>query len=340
MKCLRILIVFSLTFFVFTACIDVDERANTREGNFEALWQIVDEHYCYFDYKANEYGLDWDAVYNKYKKRANEVTTVFEQFNVFADMLAELRDGHVNLISDFDNARYWDWRERYPANYSDSLERKYLGIDYFIAGGLKYKVFVRDADSIGYMRVASFNTSFSENNLTYALYLMQNCKGLIIDLRSNGGGMLTLAEKLVARFTEEKLLTGYMRHKIGKGHSDFSDYEAQYVQPFNGIRWKKSVVVLTNRGVFSAANDCVNKFRCCKNVTIVGDKTGGGGGLPFTSELPNGWIVRFSACPTYDVNKQDIEFGIAPDYKVEINNDDYQRGIDTILEYAIQILRK
>ena len=30
-----------------------------RKGNFEALWHIIDEQYCFLDYKAEEYGLDW-----------------------------------------------------------------------------------------------------------------------------------------------------------------------------------------------------------------------------------------------------------------------------------------
>ncbi|EKC55562.1 hypothetical protein LEA_15281, partial [human gut metagenome] len=47
-------------------------------------------------------------------------------------------------------------------------------------------------------------------------------------------------------------------------------------------------------------------------VTVMGDRTGGGSGLPFSSELPNGWSVRFSACPVLDVNKQHTEFGMTP----------------------------
>ncbi|MCQ2114120.1 MAG: S41 family peptidase [Bacteroidaceae bacterium] len=320
---------------VLVACIDVDERSDSRDGNYDALWTIMDEHYCYFDYKKTEYGLDWNNVYAKYKGRADTVKTVIEQFDVFSDMLDELRDGHVNLVSDFNFYRYWDWKEGYPENFSDSILRRYIGTDYYMAGGLKYCIL---RDSIAYLRCESFSSSFSENNLSYALFLMSECPALILDLRNNGGGNLTLAERLSSRFTEEKILTGYMRHKTGKGHSDFSDYEARYIEPSSGVRWTKPIIVLTNRGVFSAANECVNELRCCPNVTVVGDRTGGGGGLPFTSELPNGWTVRFSACPMYDKNKKDIEFGIEPDYKVDITSDDYQKGVDTILEFAFEYI--
>ena len=70
-----------------------------------------------------------------------------------------------------------------------------------------------------------------------------------------------------------------------------------------------------------------------------GDKTGGGSGLPFNSELPNGWQVRFSACPMLDPDKKLTEFGIDPDIQVEITEEDLARGVDTIIESAILYLQ-
>ena len=70
----------------------------------------------------------------------------------------------------------------------------------------------------------------------------------------------------------------------------------------------------------------------------MGDHTGGGSGLPFTSSLPNGWTVRFSACPTYDAQRQQTEFGIAPDYEVNLTSDDFHQGKDTIIEFARKLL--
>ena len=73
-------------------------------------------------------------------------------------------------------------------------------------------------------------------------------------------------------------------------------------------------------------------------VKVVGDHTGGGAGLPYTSVLPNGWTVRFSACPMYDRDKQSVEFGIDPDYKVDLSTADFHRGRDTIIEFARKLL--
>ena len=89
----------------------------------------------------------------------------------------------------------------------------------------------------------------------------------------------------------------------------------------------------------SAANDFVKMMKCFPEVKTVGDQTGGGAGLPFTSTLPNGWTVRFSACPSYDRNGNQIEFGIAPDYSVGQTDEDFAKGRDTLIEFARELLK-
>lgn len=330
----KILRLFSFLFLAlsFTACVDEDVYEDSPSGNFEALWKIMDEHYCFFQEK----GVDWDSVHAVYAPRFNAGMTDDQELEVLGNMLAELKDGHVNLFASFDYSRYWGFHEDYPKNYSDTLARHYLGTDYRISNGFKYRIL---DDNVGYLRVSSFEDTIGAGNLDDILLYLQPCLGIIIDLRDNGGGMLTAAEALAARFTDKEILVGYMRHKTGKGHNDFSDMEEQTLKPAKGIRWHKPVVVLTNRSVYSAANEFIKYMRHCPHVTIVGDRTGGGAGLPFSSELPNGWSIRFSACPMYDTDKQSTENGIEPDIKVGLRTDDFLRGRDTMIETARAKLR-
>jgi len=322
---------------LMAACVDEDEYDDTPQGNFEALWKIIDEHYCFLDYKQHEYGLDWQQVYNKYRVRVQGQLTDLQLFEVLTQMLGELRDGHVNLSTSYDYGRYWSWFENYPANVSDTLLRRYMGTDYKIASGLRYRIL---DDNIGYIRYESFSSPIGEGNIDEALMYMMLCQGLIIDIRGNGGGDLTYAELLAARFCKEKTLVGYTQHKTGKGHSDFSSLEPQYIEPSSNIRWTKPVVVLTNRQVFSAANEFTMYMKAMPMVKVVGDHTGGGAGMPFSSSLPNGWVVRFSAIPTYDGKRQSTEFGIDPDYYVSLSDEDVLKGRDTIIEFARQLLRE
>ena len=128
-----------LSLLVTVSCVDEEEFADDPRGNFEALWKIIDERYCFFDYKAEAYGLDWNEVRARYSQQVNDGMSSDQLFEVLGNMLGELRDGHVNLYSPFDAARYWSWREDYPANFSDSLLRRYLGTDYKIVSGLQYR---------------------------------------------------------------------------------------------------------------------------------------------------------------------------------------------------------
>lgn len=314
-----------------TACIREEEPDNTPQGNFEALWQMLDERYCFFDYKQKEYGLDWDEVHDRYSRLITPDMPQKGLFEVLGNMLAELRDGHVNLYSTYDVARYWKWYEEYPANFNDSIQRHYLGTNYKIAGGLKYTIL---DDNIGYVYYESFSTAIGDGNLSEMLNELAFCNGLILDVRNNGGGMLTNATKLAARFTNEEVTTGYMCHKTGKGHNDFSPPEAVKVTPSDGVRWQKPVALLTNRRSYSATNDFVNTMQQMPLVTVIGDRTGGGSGMPFSSELPNGWSVRFSACPLYGPDMEQLEFGIDPDIRIDMTDEDMARGLDTIIEAA------
>lgn len=333
--CLRFLLPCLLAPLFFSACVDEEQFDDTPVGNFEALWKIIDEHYCFFDYKQQEYGLDWQAVYQKYKPMVQGEMTDLQLFEVLCSMLSELRDGHVNLSAAHDYGRYWSWFENYPANFSDTLLRRYMGVDYRIASGLQYRIL---DDNIGYIRYESFTNDLGEGNLDDVLIHMLLCRGIIIDVRNNGGGNLTNAEVLASRFCNERTLVGYLQHKTGKAHDSFSKLEPKYLEPSSRLRWHKPVCVLTNRHVFSAANEFVTYMKELPNVKIVGDHTGGGAGLPFSSSLPNGWVVRFSAVPMCDAHLQPTEFGVDPDYEVQLTDADFQKGEDTIIEFARRLM--
>ncbi len=305
---IRLLLLF-LSVILLLGCVKDEEFTNDSRGNFEALWRIMDEHYCFFSEKEKQFGLDWNAIYQRYSKQINPQMTEEQLFEVLGNMLGELRDGHVNLITSFDIARNWSWHEDYPANLNDSLISSYLGKDYRISNGMKYRLL---DDNIGYIRCSTFENGFGSGNLTDILSYFLTARGLIIDIRNNGGGMISSAEELAARFTNKDICVGYIQHKTGRGHNDFSEMKAQWLSPSRGLRWQKPVVVLTNRG---------------------------GAGMPFSSELPNGWSVRFSACPIYDKDKQTTEFGIAPDVQIGLNQFDIFMGYDSIIEQARKILR-
>ena len=309
------------------------EYRDTPQGNFMALWTIMDEHYCFFDLKKEKLGVDWNEVKKRYAASISDDMSDKALFEVLCKMIGELRDGHVNLTSSYDYGRNWSWKTDYPANFSKDLQNSYLGNDYIIGGnGYYYRIL---DDNIGYLVVESFEDAMSDGRLNVMFNHMALCNGLIIDIRDNGGGQLTASESLASRFTEKKVTVSYTCYKTGPGHNDFSGLYKNELSPAkNELRWIKPVVVLTNRGCFSSANDFACIMKPLENVTLMGDTTGGGGGMPMSSELPNGWVVRFSSAPTFDADRNHIEFGIAPDIRLDMNDQDVQAGRDTYIESA------
>lgn len=318
-------------------CHEVEEYANDPRGNFEQLWTILDEHYCFFEQKD----VDWNEVHTRYSAMISDRMTPEELFGVCAAMLNELRDGHTNLSAPFNTSYYRKWWTDYPQNYDKRLvEQYYLNYNFRTTGGITYAVLPQN---VGYMHYSSFSYNIGEGNLDAVLAYFATCSGLIIDVRDNGGGSLTNVETLVARFTPEEMLAGSICHKTGPGHNDFSEPYKYYYSPVAApyLRWRKPVVVLCNRSTFSAANNFVSVMQFVPGVTIVGTTTGGGSGMPFSAELPNGWGVRFSASPVRDQAGHLTEFGVEPSEGCTVNMDPkaaYVDHRDTMLDFAVNRL--
>lgn len=329
-------VIFLIALFIPSiACHRVEEWGDSVDDNFDALWSIFDTHYCFF----REKGVDWDSVYAEYQPRVKECETWIDFFDLCEEMVNELRDGHVNIVSPFNTSAYSKWWTDYPQNFDGRLVNQYyLDFDAFQRGGLVYKVI---QDSVGYLRYSSFSNPLSETTLDYALLILQDCPGLIIDVRDNGGGALDNVGTLVSRFINHRITAGYITHKTGPAHDAFSEPYAYYYDPAPAprIHWNKPVVVLTNRSTFSAANNFVSIMRLLPNVTTMGDRTGGGSGIPFNSEIPCGWSVRFSASPVYDAEMELTENGLEPDIHVDLDPQAALSGRDTMLDAAISLLK-
>lgn len=335
----RLLLSLPLLLTALTACVQADDLPSTPRGDFEALWKIIDEHYCFFDYKHKEYGLDWNEVHRRYAPQVSDSMSSQALYQVLANLCDELRDGHVNLWTPFNTARYTNWYEAYPTDFDDSLQRVVLGTadEYRTASGLQYKVL---PGNVGYIRCSSFNVAIGAGNLHEVMRHFALCDALIVDVRSNGGGQLTSAETLASIFTNRTVTVGYIMHKTGPAHDAFSTPKPVRLSPLKGLRWQKPVAVLINRRTFSAANSFAMYMKTLPGVLLVGDRTGGGSGMPFSSELPGGWSIRFSASPALDVHGEHTEFGITPDVRAHLSADDRQRGRDSMIETALRALRE
>lgn len=327
-------LLFPLTFLAVIAlgaCHSVPSWDNDPEGNFDALWSILDRHYCFF----GEKDIDWDSIYQVYRPEVNSETNSVELFQICSKMLDELQDGHVNLSGSYATSYYKKWWSDYPQNYNERLvDEYYLHFNSLQRTGLNYYIL---RDSVAYIRYADFSVTPGDGTLDWCLAILSKCPAMVFDIRDNGGGLISNVEQIGRRFITKRTLAGYVTHKTGPGHDEFSEPYAYYFDPpeEGHFVWTKPVVVLVNRSTFSAANNFASVMKLLPDVMLVGDNTGGGSGMPFSSELPCGWGVRFSASPVYDAQMQTTEFGVAPHIKVDLDPQLALDGIDTMLETAI-----
>ena len=193
---------------------------------------------------------------------------------------------------------------------------------------------------VGYMYYSSFSAGLGETALSVMFDKFRESRGLIIDVRNNGGGELTNVERLVTRFLDAPIHAGSIIHKTGPGHNDFSEPYPYTYAPSSHLRWLKPVIVLCNRSTFSAANNFVAIMKTLPHVLIVGATTGGGSGMPYTGEIPCGWAVRFSASSILDPEGRVTEFGVqpSPGHALDCTPEDFAAGHDPILDHAIAIL--
>ncbi len=298
---------------------------------FEELWNVINERYALFSVKI----INWDSVHTNYKSQINNSMSDQELFRILSNMLNELKDGHVALISPADTAVYAGFYTNYPRNFNyNNVIRNYLLNDYKTEGPIIYKVVAQT----GYILYRSFAENITDLQLDNIFTAMSNVKGMIIDVRGNFGGNLQNARLLASRFINSKKLIKYELVKSGKGKNDFFNPQPFYLSPRATV-FRGKTVILTNRSCFSSCNDFVLYLSDNLNVQIIGDVTGGGGGIPNNYILQNGWVLQFTATKTLSPSNQPVENGIAPIVNIIITPAQEAAGIDPILEKAIEILR-
>ncbi len=312
-----------------------DEAGADPETVFDEVWTFADRHYSFF----REKGVDWDAIYDQYREKVRPDMSQVDLFDLCAAMLYELRDGHVNLVSSFDRSRYWDWFLDSPENFYYSIVQRYYMQDrQRYIGPLQFVKLERD---VFYVYYGSFANAISESNLNILINTLNSAggrPGLIIDVRNNGGGSPDNARDIASRFTGERRFAGTNYIKNGPGHEDFRAEEV-YIRPHDGPRFDGKVVVLTNRKSYSATTYFAQYMKVLPHVTLVGDATGGGGGIPAFRDLPNGWMLRLSSSRFLDPDGNSIEPGVEPHITLHLSPESIKQGRDDILEEALEILR-
>jgi hypothetical protein len=306
-----------------------DEPSNDPLTNYDELWQRLNDRYAYFQEK----NINWDSLGTIYRAPLSLASSDEELFSALDSLLYALRDGHVNLFAPFNITRNWEWYLGSPQNFNwEVLERNYLGRDHKIAGGIRYTYL---QDSIAYLYYGSFSSNFSTEQLDYIFNYFKDAKGLIVDVRDNGGGNLNNAFSLAQRLIKTEGIVLLTDEKIGPNPQDFGNGLQYSLSPSSRPNFTKNTILLTNRSCYSATNTFAALLKSQAHIIQLGDTTGGGGGLPVDYELPNGWNYRFSSTRSFLATGEDIEMGVIPEIPLNLDTSDYNLGRDGLVEAAL-----
>ncbi len=298
---------------------------------YEYFIQDFKNNYALFELK----GITSDTFGNHLRQSVSLKSTDSELFKIISQQARTVHDGHVTVKSPFAISGYDFWQsvpENGPVNITNYINVGSLGV-------IQYRTMKEP--TIGYIFIPSFEGTKSDfETIDNALDKLSDKKGLIIDVRSNGGGQTQNAEIVASRFAEKRVVYGKTSAKIGTNKNDFSAWEEIIVEPLGKSQWLKPVIILTNRRCFSSAELFLMIMQNFSNVRIVGDTTGGGIGSPVGRELPNGWVYRLSTHRFVRPDDSTPEGkGIIPNFKVWTTNKDITDGRDRILEKAIELLK-
>jgi len=211
-----------------------------------------------------------------------------------------------------------------------------------------------------------------------ALPQLYKSKGIIIDLRKNGGGNSGVGAEILKYFTEQKRLIGSLwqtrEHKAaykawGTGmvmednfdgwRQDQIDWFMEAYEMGKGIHWYKGdtmtfnnnvdtkkltvpLVVLLGNGTASAAEDFLVILDGINGrATTIGQKSFGSTGQPMSFQLPGGaWARICTKKDTYPDGREFVGYGVEPDIFVPLSVEEMIGGRDDALAKAIEVLKE
>lgn len=189
--------------------------------------------------------------------------------------------------------------------------------------------------SIGYIQISEFQSNTAKQFKAAVKDLQsQDMKSMIVDVRSNPGGLITSVVDILDQILPEGTVV-YTEDKYGKRENYTSDSNCL----------KLPIAVLVNENSASASEIFAGAIKDYNYGTLIGVKTFGKGIVQTVYPLEDGDAIKITTAKYYTPNGNYIhKVGITPDIEVEYNysgpkDEKYDKKYDNQLQKAIEVLQ-
>lgn len=347
---------------------------SSPETTVDHFIQSFEDYYAFF----NEREVPWPERANSLRQKTSANMSEQALFSVLSEAIADIDDGHVMLSSDTDHFRpvksrganrvieeIFEQQTQYSdiQAYANHLSEKYTHtlFTYFdedsvevVDGpyGPSFMASTLNDGQVGYLSISSmaFLSSVEEgvdleSNLDVVdqvfpqlLDGFSTTQALIVDIRSNTGGMDDVALRMAAYFfaNRQPFASKFARTPYG----DVNHQEA-WVEPATDAPYLNPVILITGEATASAAEIFTLAMTSLPQVTQIGEKTSGMLSDVLEKELPNGWQIWVANEVYQDTEGQVFEaVGIVPQYPVStFSLDAIHAGQNPAVELALQLVQ-
>ena len=201
--------------------------------------------------------------------------------------------------------------------------------------------------NIAYLAVNEFEDDRGAKAMLENFATIAQAKGLIVDVRENGGGNSDNGYKILSMLTGKpyqgfsaRTLDLKPAYRAWGAKPGWSSITPDEISPDAAHYFSKPVIVLISARTFSAAEDFVLVFDAMHRGKLVGETTAGSTGQPLPFQLPGDGSARICTLDvTYPDGRVFEGVGIPPQVKVSQTITDIRQGKDAALERAVEILR-
>jgi hypothetical protein len=251
------------------------------QAAFDQLWEAFDQKYAMFLLRPE---VDWAKLREQYRPRALAGKSTYEFARVCADMLGNLRDLHIWLTVAGANVAVFNRPRTANANLQGCktiLHR--MMREGGEASGVAWAV---TTNNIGFIAIFGWDDAKVPALCGEALEHMRDTRGLIVDVRLNGGGSEPLAGQFAGRFLEKEFVYAHSQFRNGPSHTNLTEKYDRKIAPRGPWRYDRPVLLLIGQKCMSSDESFVGMMTGAPQVTTMGDHTCGSSGNPEIVKLP------------------------------------------------------